>query len=168
MNLVMQFRKVCNHPDLFERADVISPFLFGSFSHSGNLNRQGDQLYCPDSASNAITVELPRIVWQEGISRPNEDGLAGSDTFVLRNLMSIWREGWVNDQLKAGGEDGYGFVKVMDCSPGEVVRRARSHPLVSLLEDAEGERGLVNDGPYKSYVFLLLDQQMKKRDTDWQ
>lgn len=26
MNLVMQFRKVCNHPDLFERRDARSPF----------------------------------------------------------------------------------------------------------------------------------------------
>lgn len=26
MNLVMQFRKVCNHPDLFERRDAKSPF----------------------------------------------------------------------------------------------------------------------------------------------
>lgn len=28
MNLVMQFRKVCNHPDLFERRDAKSPFSF--------------------------------------------------------------------------------------------------------------------------------------------
>lgn len=27
MNLVMQFRKVCNHPDLFERRDAKSPFV---------------------------------------------------------------------------------------------------------------------------------------------
>lgn len=26
MNLVMQFRKVCNHPELFERRDARSPF----------------------------------------------------------------------------------------------------------------------------------------------
>lgn len=26
MNLVMQFRKVCNHPELFERRDIKSPF----------------------------------------------------------------------------------------------------------------------------------------------
>lgn len=26
MNLVMQFRKVCNHPELFERRDAKSPF----------------------------------------------------------------------------------------------------------------------------------------------
>lgn len=153
MNLVMQFRKVCNHPDLFERADVISPFLFGTFSHSGNLARQGDQLYCPDSASNAISVELPRIVWEEGVlNRVGEDRNAGSDTHVLRNLMSIWKEGWVNDELKKG--EGYGFVKMMGSSAGEVVKKARSHPLVSLLDDAAGERGLVEDGPYKRYVFI--------------
>jgi DNA helicase INO80 len=27
MNLVMQFRKVCNHPELFERRTVKSPLL---------------------------------------------------------------------------------------------------------------------------------------------
>jgi len=61
-------------------------------------------------------------------------------------LMSIWKEGWVNDQLKSGD---FGFVRMMDSNPGEVVRKARSHPLVSLLEDAEGERGIIQDGPYK-------------------
>jgi DNA helicase INO80 len=154
MNLVMQFRKVCNHPDLFERADVVSPFLFGTFSNSGNLARQGDQLYCPDSAANAINVELPRIVWEEGVNRPGEKVNVGSDTHVLSNLMSIWKEGWVNDELKNGGH-GYGFVKMMGSSPGEVVRKARAHPLVSLLEDAAGENDLVHEGPYKRYVIHL-------------
>ena len=28
MNLVMQLRKVCNHPELFERRPARSPFLF--------------------------------------------------------------------------------------------------------------------------------------------
>ena len=28
MNLVMQFRKVCNHPELFERRPCRSPFTF--------------------------------------------------------------------------------------------------------------------------------------------
>ena len=36
-NLVMQFRKVCNHPDLFERADVNSPFSFGKFAETGSF-----------------------------------------------------------------------------------------------------------------------------------
>lgn len=151
MNLVMQFRKVCNHPDLFERADVVSPYMFGTFSQSGNLARQGDQLYCPDSATNAITVELPRVLWADGgvISRVGEDEMAGSDTHVLRNLMSIWKEGWVNDELKRGGGNGFGFARFIDCSPAQVVKKARSHPLVSLLDDSEGARQRVEDGAYK-------------------
>jgi hypothetical protein len=85
------------------------------------------------------------------VSRPGEEVQAGSDTHVLRNLMSIWKEGWMNESLKDGG-DGYGFVKIMDSTPGEVVRKARSHPLVSLLEDAAGKNDLIEDGPYKRYV----------------
>lgn len=33
MNLVMQFRKVCNHPDLFERRDAKSPFVMKSIDY---------------------------------------------------------------------------------------------------------------------------------------
>ncbi|XP_028857954.1 chromatin-remodeling ATPase INO80 isoform X2 [Denticeps clupeoides] len=43
MNLVMQFRKVCNHPDLFERQDTRSPFHMSlmPFLMSKFLYRQG-------------------------------------------------------------------------------------------------------------------------------
>ena len=33
MNLVMQFRKVCNHPDLFERRLGKIPFVFAKLQH---------------------------------------------------------------------------------------------------------------------------------------
>ncbi|XP_058835212.1 chromatin-remodeling ATPase INO80 isoform X2 [Topomyia yanbarensis] len=33
MNLVMQFRKVCNHPELFERRDAKSPFFCNTFDY---------------------------------------------------------------------------------------------------------------------------------------
>lgn len=37
MNLVMQFRKVCNHPELFERADIRSPYQLSD----SDLNSDG-------------------------------------------------------------------------------------------------------------------------------
>lgn len=37
INTVMQFRKVCNHPDLFERADIESPFAFVTFGKSSSM-----------------------------------------------------------------------------------------------------------------------------------
>lgn len=151
MNLVMQFRKVCNHPDLFERADVRSPFLFGSFSQSGNLARQGDNLYCPDSAKNAIEVTVPRILWEEGgvLKRPSEESLAGSDTYVMNNLMNIWSTEWINTSLKEE-QSPFAFLKVMDLSPGEANRRAKSHPLVQLLDKSEDKRDNAINGSYKA------------------
>jgi DNA helicase INO80 len=34
VNLVTQFRKACNHPELFERVDVVAPFSFSRFSRT--------------------------------------------------------------------------------------------------------------------------------------
>ncbi|KAL1409723.1 putative DNA helicase ino80 [Vanrija albida] len=149
MNLVMQFRKVCNHPDLFERADVVSPFLFGSFSHSGNLNRQGDMLYCPDSARNPIEVQLPRIMWTEGgmLNLPSENSLAGSDTHVLQNLLNIWSTEWINSSIKQD-QSAFGFLKIVDWSPAEANRRAKAHPLVKLLDGSEDALEVVTKGPF--------------------
>jgi DNA helicase INO80 len=91
LNIVMQFRKVCNHPDLFQRPDVVSPFSFGTFSSSGELIRQ-KELYCPDSCRNPIEVTVPRLLWEEGgiLSRPGEKSHAGFDTKYLQNLFNIW------------------------------------------------------------------------------
>ncbi|WVF69267.1 hypothetical protein IAT40_004043 [Kwoniella sp. CBS 6097] len=150
MNLVMQFRKVCNHPDLFERADVVSPFMFGTFSQSGNLAREGDNLYIPDSAKNAIEVNLPKILWTDGgkVNVPSEESLAGSDTHVLRNLMNIWSTDWINERTKQDKSE-FGFVKFLDSSsPAEISKTAKSHPLVSLLKDSDHTKRKVVDGPY--------------------
>ncbi|OLY78817.1 putative DNA helicase ino80 [Smittium mucronatum] len=60
MNLVMQFRKVCNHPELFERAEVESPFAFSNFS-SSKINRScSNSLYTP--LKSYIVYHLPRII----------------------------------------------------------------------------------------------------------
>lgn len=135
MNLVMQFRKVCNHPDLFERADVVSPYVFGNFSHSGNLARQ-EHLYCPESLTNPIKVELPRILWTDGgkLDVPSEKSLAGSDTKVLGSLMNIWSTSWISERSKQKKDDTWGFLKFMGDGPGDAHRKAKSHPLVSLLD----------------------------------
>jgi DNA helicase INO80 len=135
MNLVMQFRKVCNHPDLFERADVISPYVFGDFSRSENISRQ-DNLYCPESLSNPIKVELPRVLWTDGgkLDLPSEKSKAGSDTKVLGSLMNIWNADWINQRSKEKCEDAWGFLKFMGDGPAEAQRKAKAHPLVKLLD----------------------------------
>lgn len=150
MNLVMQFRKVCSHPELFERQDVMSPMSFGTFSKSGNLARQGDNLYCPHSARNAIEVELPRLIWDDGkLDVPGEESKAGNESHVLHNLMNIWKTDWINDSLKEDDSE-FAFLRVMDVSPGEASRQARSHPLVTMLEGASSAHTAVVRGPFAS------------------
>ena len=158
MNLVMQFRKVCNHPDLFERADVVSPYVFGTFSQSGNLAREGDNLFCPDSLSSAIEVKLPKILWTDGgkLNVPGETSLAGSDTKILGSLMNIWTAGWINESIKQNESD-FGFLRIMGLSPGEVEKRAKSQSLVKMLEGSVEEGHWAEEGDIKRYVLTQAD-----------
>ena len=67
MNLMMQFRKVCNHPDLFERRPERSPVYFrdpGYQVSTVNFNLPiMQEIRC--AAHNPILVRVPRLVWEE-------------------------------------------------------------------------------------------------------
>ena len=62
MNLVMQFRKVCNHPELFERMEVVSPLAFSMKIPSPVYKEDGIHAVILGNW-NAIFYEVPeRIV----------------------------------------------------------------------------------------------------------
>lgn len=67
MNLVMQFRKVCNHPDLFERSDVESSFAFCSFPVSAGARESKEVAY---AARNPIEFDLPKLVYRSELENP--------------------------------------------------------------------------------------------------
>jgi len=71
MNLMMQFRKVCNHPDLFERRPERSPVYFrdpGYQVSTVNFNLPiMQEIRC--AMHNPILVRVPRLVWEEIVSR---------------------------------------------------------------------------------------------------
>ncbi|KAL3534402.1 hypothetical protein ACH5RR_002863 [Cinchona calisaya] len=66
MNIVIQLRKVCNHPELFERNEGSTYFYFGEIPNSllappfGELE---DVYY--SGGSNPITYKIPKLVYQE-------------------------------------------------------------------------------------------------------
>ncbi|KAJ0061062.1 hypothetical protein NL108_005843, partial [Boleophthalmus pectinirostris] len=79
MNLVMQFRKVCNHPDLFERQDTRSPFHMSlkPFLMSKFLYRNG-LLHNHTQGTNKILQVLlspfsPHHIQQSLFHRKGED-----------------------------------------------------------------------------------------------
>jgi DNA helicase INO80 len=67
MNLVMQFRKVCNHPELFERHFGKVPLVFTdlTLTRSSTYINFGSigELRC--DISNAIKLKLPKLIYDE-------------------------------------------------------------------------------------------------------
>ena len=66
MNLVMQFRKVCNHPDLFERQVGRNPLVWKELSIGVNQNPA--YVNVPEvrtQAYNPIRLFIPKLVFDE-------------------------------------------------------------------------------------------------------
>ena len=66
MNLVMQFRKVCNHPDLFERRLGKIPFVFSKL-HTGMMQNMqlASKPYINVLSSHPIAYTLPKMIFDE-------------------------------------------------------------------------------------------------------
>ncbi|ANB11951.1 chromatin-remodeling ATPase INO80 [Sugiyamaella lignohabitans] len=93
MNLVMQFRKVCNHPDLFERADVKSAFNFATFAQTVNVNRDGPVIDVAYTAVNHISYSVPKLAYRDGgfLDIPSQGNYrVGFNQKYLKNKFSVW------------------------------------------------------------------------------
>lgn len=73
MNLVMQLRKVCNHPELFERRPARSPFSFQEqYYYTGHIPmRAGEVKLLASSAKNPIAYNYPLLAY-DTFTRYNE------------------------------------------------------------------------------------------------
>jgi DNA helicase INO80 len=123
MNLVMQFRKVCNHPDLFERADTSSPFFCGYFAETASFIREGTNVTVGYSTRSLIDYELPRLVWRDGgrLHKPGPDNpAAGFQSKYLGEMLNIWTPEHIQESLQ--GVDNFSWLRFADVSPQEAYR----------------------------------------------
>jgi DNA helicase INO80 len=127
MNLVMQFRKVCNHPDLFERADTWSPFSFASFAETPSFLREGQNVRVGYTTRNFIEYSLPRLIGRNGgrldIAGPDNQK-AGFRGHYLDNLMNIWNPH--NMELSAREANAFSWLRFSDLSATEVSKIAKN------------------------------------------
>ncbi|XP_068249212.1 chromatin-remodeling ATPase INO80 isoform X2 [Palaemon carinicauda] len=117
MNLVMQFRKVCNHPELLERREVRSPYIM-----------------------HPNPYVIPKLVYREALFDKN-----GSKHHLLYNKLSIFNPEHIHSTL-AREEDGekkcFSFLRFIDVSPHEMSEvfingiKARCLLLVAALQYA--------------------------------
>lgn len=75
MNLVMQFRKVCNHPELFERNIGKIPFNFRDLTNRRSTTyiiSKEDIHYCQPDRYSAIGYYIPKLIYDEIVSEKNK------------------------------------------------------------------------------------------------
>lgn len=127
MNLVMQFRKVCNHPDLFERADTASPFSLSHFAETASFLREGSFVQLKYSVRNLIEYDLPRILCDDtgrlDVAGPNNTS-AGTRSRILGHMMNIWNAEYIKTSAQADGA--FSFLRFIDASPTEACESARA------------------------------------------
>ncbi|KAI0159948.1 SNF2 family N-terminal domain-containing protein [Hypoxylon sp. FL1284] len=153
MNLVMQFRKVCNHPDLFERADTSSPFFTGYFAETASFVREGNNVPVGYSTRSLIDYRVPRLVWTEGgrlYKATKDNDRAGFRNKYLNHLLNIWTP--ENIRESTSGTDTFSFLRFADTSPDEVYKAshrdvfARATDLIR-KEDRLGRMNVIYDEP---------------------
>ncbi|CAG8210967.1 unnamed protein product [Penicillium salamii] len=141
MNLVMQFRKVCNHPDLFERAETKSPFSAASFAETASFVREGNFVDVRYSTQNLIRYDLPRLLCSdEGrLDLPgSKNPRAGFQTKYLSQLMNVWTPENIHKSARENGA--FSFLRFVDTSPAEASEAAR----LGVYERAERRRSKPN------------------------
>ncbi|XP_077567355.1 chromatin-remodeling ATPase INO80 isoform X2 [Stigmatopora nigra] len=111
MNLVMQFRKVCNHPDLFERQETRSPFHM----------------------SLTTPYVLSKFLYRHGLLHTNNQSLNKS----LRVLLSPFSPNYIQQSLfhRKGDDEGncFSFLRFIDVSPAEMSHLMLQSTLVRWL-----------------------------------
>ncbi|KAJ5145923.1 Helicase C-terminal [Penicillium bovifimosum] len=141
MNLVMQFRKVCNHPDLFERAETKSPFSAAYFAETASFVREGNFVDVRYSTRNMIEYDLPRLLCSSAgrLDLPGSDNpRAGFQTKYLSQLMNVWTPENIQKSSRENGA--FSFLRFVDTSAGEASEIAR----LGVYERAERRRSKPN------------------------
>lgn len=102
MNLVMQFRKVCNHPELFERRDAKSPFFM-----------------------QCAAYVVPKLVAEYGIIHQT----VPSNRHILYNLLNIFTPEYLHRALNSRSNvqdsqclnsGAFGFMRIVGLTPQQL------------------------------------------------
>ncbi|GIZ47979.1 hypothetical protein CKM354_001105400 [Cercospora kikuchii] len=143
MNLVMQFRKVCNHPDLFERADTVSPLAMSYYAETASFMREGHNVNVAYSVRNMIEYWLPGFL----ADGPGRLDIAGPDNLQagwrnkwLSNELSIWNEQHIQQNQK--GSSGFSWLRFTDQGATDIVLTARRSLIDRVVDLAKNESSL--------------------------
>lgn len=175
MNLVMQFRKVCNHPDLFERAEVTSPMSMSHFAETASFSREGNNVNLAYSVRNLIEYWLPKTLGSgDGrLDLPGPDNLkVGWRNKWLKHMMNVWDPQYIHESSKENGA--FSWLRFIDSSASHVAKSAR-RPLFERGVALRNERPPYNPGVHTNKaerftpvhaMFNIINNGMKEPLAD--
>ncbi|CDK25241.1 unnamed protein product [Kuraishia capsulata CBS 1993] len=136
MNLVMQFRKVCNHPDLFERADTRSAFNFGKFAETSSFLREAATnngvLEFTYNTTNEIQYSIPKLIFDEILSVNYNNEIKDLE-FVTNSKLNVWSNAYIQESSQQ--KDGiFTWLPFINSSPADVVRTAKQSTLKNAID----------------------------------
>ena len=136
MNLVMQFRKVCNHPELFERREARSPL-----------------------AMDIGPFLLPRLLANHHGDRSAPKRHLLYNRLCIFNPDHVHRSLFNRERLEVS-DSAFSFLRFVDTSPAELYERAMS--LLALLTAvmAESRRRLARDEEFRDQGRYLFSNVM--------
>ena len=116
MNLVMQFRKVCNHPELFERADVVAPFSFTEYGRAASIAREGSFVTLHYSSRSPVEFSIPELFYLDGglLHVTYEKSRPTPNKGVMRNLLSIWSTDYVQRSIEEDGNVPFSCLRTIN------------------------------------------------------
>ena len=147
MNIVMQLRKVCNHPELFEQQKEITPF------HCAAVNLplepapwgETDWAWCSGRKS-LITVPLPRLVYDEGMAGlPScfAGHLESPKSKLLHYTLNIFEPANAHaavHEAREGELSGLSFLSLLGYTPSQVFFLSRTDYLQRWYYSRRGEK----------------------------
>ncbi|KAL5535629.1 INO80 [Sanghuangporus sanghuang] len=150
MNLVMQFRKVCNHPELFERADVIAPFSFTEYGRAASIAREGSFVALHYSSRSPIELSIPELFYLDGglLSVPNEHSPLGADYGVMRNLLNIWSSDYIQRSIEENAHSPFNFVPLLGMTTREAHSLHFSSTIRRLVASMAVENKHIDEDPF--------------------
>ncbi|XP_056158744.1 chromatin-remodeling ATPase INO80 isoform X4 [Syzygium oleosum] len=178
MNIVIQLRKVCNHPELFERNEGSTYFHFGEIPNSllpppfGELE---DVHY--SGGQNPITYQMPKLVNEESLQHSGmldasvRHGVCRESYQKLFNIFSpsnVHQSTFSEENSSKGPfvkSGTFGFTRLTDLSPTEVAFVATGTYMEKLLFSMERWNSQLLD-QMVDFVIETTDDDMRCNHLD--
>ncbi|GAB2210131.1 hypothetical protein Drorol1_Dr00015389 [Drosera rotundifolia] len=132
MNIVIQLRKVCNHPELFERNEGSSYLYFGDILNPLLPPPFGELEDVPYFGShNPITYQIPKLIQEDALHRSGRICSTSGCRFCHGSFKkyfniympdSVYHSVLPEDSMFGASfvSQTFGFTRLMDLSPAEV------------------------------------------------